>query len=270
MSAAVLACRVQGTRRVGPVALLVAFLLAAQFDPTLALAPVAGLVVGFQLERGASYGQAIAAVALPGLVQGLYLLWDAHDGSGSRQEMVDQLVAQLEAMGLEMAGEERSLRELADTGLRLRPGTEFVSLMWMAILGYRLSLLGGRYLPVTVPQPQPPPLALWRPWPELIWALIGGLALLMVGGGFWQDLGLNVLVASLIVYAVHGVAVFRFFARRFGVPWILEGVAYGVMVTMAGLSVLVLVVMGLMDTWFDWRGLSKPSDRPPEDGDAVA
>ena len=63
-----------------------------------------------------------ASTGLVSIVLALWLLLAAH--GGVHEEQVEELVRQLEAMGLAAADEGYSLRQLALTGLRLRPSTE--------------------------------------------------------------------------------------------------------------------------------------------------
>ena len=258
-AATFLGCRAYGT---GPLVLavpVIGLLLGVQLEPTVGLAPVVGLLFGLQLERRHSYGRIVAGAAVPGGLLALWLLLAAYGGT-QREEQVEELVRQLQTMGLAAADEGYSLRQLALTGLRLRPSTEFISLMLMAVLAYRLGFAAAARLGVAVPRPLP--LARWKPWPELIWLLIAGFALKLAGSGFLGELGLNLLVVMAAVYAVHGAAVGRFFAARLGVPRLLEALIYGLLAMTAGLSVMFLALVGLLDTRFDWRRLETP---PAED-----
>ena len=263
-SAAFLGCRAYGTRPLVLAAPIVGLLFGLQLELTVGLAPVVGLLFGLQLERRHSYGRIVAGAALPGGLLALWLLMAAYSGL-QREEQVEELVRQLQAMGLAAAEEGNSLRELAMTGLRLRPSTEFISLMLMAVLAYRLGFAAAARLGLGVPRPLP--LARWKPWPELIWLLIAGFALKLVGSGFLEELGLNLLVVMVAVYAVHGVAVTRFYAARLGLPRLLEALVYGLLAMTAGLSVMLLALVGLLDTRFDWRHLETP---PADDAGTAA
>jgi hypothetical protein len=269
-AATLTACRAYGVRRVAVLASIAGAMLSIQVEAVLGLAPFVGLLFGAQLERHHSYGQVIAGMVVPGGLLALWLLLAAYGSVEQREEQVEQLVGQLQAMGLAMTDEGYSLRELALAGLRLRPSTEFISLMLMGVLAYRLGFAVAPRLNLSVPDPLP--FALWKPWPELIWLLIVGLVLKLVAGGFLEELGLNLLVVVTAVYAVHGAAVCRFFAARLGVPRLLEFLVYGFFAMTAGLSVMLLALAGLLDTRFDWRRLDAagPQDPPEKYADNIA
>lgn len=258
-AAPLLACQMYGARRVVPLAVLIAGGLALQFTSTLAFAVLAGVIAGVQVERRRSYGQIIAAVALSGMVRALQLLLAADRG----KETLEQVGKQLEVMGLESA-EEDLLRHLVDIMLRLQPGTEFIFLLLIAVLAYGLGRFLAEYLRVSLPAPLP--FALWRPWQGLIWVLVGGLALKFMGSGVVGDLGFNLAVVMLILYAVQGLALVRFYLQRLGIIRRLELLLYALLVPTAGLSMLLLAVLGLLDTWFDWRHLEPEQQRPPTAG----
>ena len=103
--------------------------------------------------------------------------------------------------------------------------------------------------------PAPLPLALWRPREELIWVLIAALALGLLADGWLADLALNAAVLMALLYGAQGVAVLRFYARRQGVPLLVELIFYLALLLVAGLAFIMLAGIGVLDTWFDWRRL---------------
>jgi len=128
--------------------------------------------------------------------------------------------------------------------------------MWLLVLGllaYRLAAWLAPRLRARVPAPLP--LHLWRPWDELIWLTILALALWLVASGRLRDVGLNVGVVMVAVYAVHGLALLRYALRRLRVARLLELALYAALSVSSGLSVVLLSGLGLLDTWFDWRRL---------------
>ena len=52
----------------------------------------------------------------------------------------------------------------------------------------------------------PLPLPLWRPWEELIWVLVGALALGLLADGWLINLALNIAVVMAVLYGTQGVA----------------------------------------------------------------
>lgn len=248
-----LACRRFGLWRVGLVALPLAVGAGIELTPILAVAPLAGLLAGWQLERQGSYGKILAAAALPGAVQGGLLL---ASGQQPREEVVTQVAGQLEAMGLKLE-EGYSVSQIVELGLRLQPATEFLFILFIAVLIYRLAQAGSGWLKIELPSATP--FRNWRPWEALIWVLIAGLALVLGTQGTSAELGLNLMVVTGVLYAFQGLALVRFCCWRLGISKWMEGFLYLTLAFTAGLSTLVLAALGLLDTWFDWRRLDPPS-----------
>ena len=142
-------------------------------------------------------------------------------------------------------------------GLRLQPATEFLFVLFIAVLMYRLGQLGGGWLKIELPPAIP--FRCWRPWETLIWVLIAGLVLVLATQGVSAELGLNLMVVTGALYALQGLALVRFCCWRLGVSKWMEGFMYLTLAFTAGLSALVLAGLGLLDTWFDWRRLDPPS-----------
>ena len=96
---------------------------------------------------------------------------------------------------------------------------------------------------------------LWRPWEELIWVMIGALALSLLGvswlSGFGAECGRS-YVRDLRRARVGRPALF---SRRHGVPRALELPFYIALLLLPGLALIGLAFAGLLDTWFDWRRL---------------
>jgi hypothetical protein len=267
-AAVLLACRAYGTWRVAGLAVLLAAGLAWKLSLALALAPAVGLLAGLQVERQKSYGQVVAAASLPGSLLGLFLLLVAHQDPGVQERLATQLLGQLETMGLALEGGGYSLRDLALLAVRLQPGIEFLTALLAAVVAYRLSqALAGR---LGVELPPARPFRMWRPWDQLIWVLIAGLALGLVSQGLLADLAFNLVGVMVALNAVHGLALVRFFLWRLGISRWLELLLYAVMVFAAGLSILLLALLALMDTWFDWRRLEPEAHQVPSEEDSAS
>lgn len=252
-----------GTRAALPivgVAGLAAFVL---LGPGLGLAPLMGWAAVYQLERGETFGRVVAGALLPAAVFCLWMVFSVSD-SQTLQSRSDEVVQQFEALGMEM--EPQALEGMIHMVLRVQPAVEFVSLLLTFLLAFRMAvLLAPRFGVENFPAP--PPMPLWRPWEELIWVMIGALAISLLGGGWLEDLALNLVVVMAVIYAAQGLAVLRFFARRQGVPRAMEWPFYLALLLVAGLAMLILAGVGLLDTWFDWRRL-RPA-LPDEDEDEI-
>lgn len=263
-AAALLACRKHGARRALPWTVLAALGITWLFDQILGIAPLVGLILGFQVERRQGYGRILAAAALPVVVQALLLL-AAHEIL-PREELMARVLeqqGQLERMGWPLEGGTKALQEAVFFLVRLLPGTVFVFMMLTAVVAYRLGQIAAGRFQVALPAALP--FRLWRPWSQMIWVLIAGLALKLLVSGRAEDLGLNLMMVMGVLYAVQGLAVVRFYAGRLGISPLLELVFYLVLIGSGG-AVFFLPCLGLLDTWFDWRRLESVADQPPAGG----
>lgn len=105
--------------------------------------------------------------------------------------------------------------------------------------------------------PQLSPFTQWRfPW-FLSWGLIAGLGLTLVGdsGEIFavSVLGKNILFISGFLYFVAGLAVAGFYLARWGAPWWLKFILIGFAVFYFPLAAIVLVVLGIADSFRNFR-----------------
>ncbi len=252
-----------GVQRLLLPVLLLAFLLWRLVDPGVAVTPLAGLIAGLQVGRKKGYGQTVAAAALPGALHGLLLL--VAQEIPAREELADQLLRQLHGMGVQLPEDADLQRSLATTVVRLNPSVAYLSGLLTVVLGYQVGGIAGRRLQLSVPPALP--FRKWRPWASLIWVLIAGLALQLLGGGAVADVALNLVVVMAVLYAIQGLAVVRFFAQRWGITALAEVLAYLLIALVAGVAPFLLAALGLLDTWFDWRRLDPAQDQAPSAGD---
>ncbi|MFT5089731.1 MAG: hypothetical protein ACI906_001679 [Candidatus Latescibacterota bacterium] len=252
-----------GTRGALPAVVIAGLVAFALLGPGLGLAPIMGWIAVYQIERGEGFGKVVAGAVLPAAVFCLWMVFSVGD-SQTLQSRSDEVVEQFEMLGMEM--EPQALEGMIYMVLRVQPAVEFVSLLLTFLLAFRTAgLLAPRFQVEGLPSA--PPMPLWRPWEELIWVMIGALAISLLGGGWLVDLALNLVVVMAVVYAMQGLAVLRFFAQRQGVPRAMELPFYLALLLVAGLAMMILAGVGLLDTWFDWRRL-RPA-LPDEDEDEI-
>ena len=249
-----------GTWRILPVVALVSVVALGLFDYFLGVAPLAGLAAGYQLERRQSYGWVIAGAAVPGGLMALQLMAILPEEIPDELLQAELLSQQqnMESLGFLVNEEIGTLQErMARAGYPFLPGAVFFFVLLQAALAYRLGHTVSAVAKVHVP----PPLAvrLWRPWSQLIWVLVGGLALSLIGEGWVGNLGLNLILVMGVLDTFQGVAVGRYFAHQLGLAWMLE-VAFYAVLTLSGIGFLLLPLAGLLDTWFDWRRLEAVDD----------
>ncbi len=115
---------------------------------------------------------------------------------------------------------------------------------------------------------------------QLVWGLIAGLTVLLLpavapsragGVGMLRSFGVNLVVFFLSLYALRGLGVISWVLSQRTV-WILVGLSVllaqiPMMQTIATSGLLSLVtaagLLGLADTWFDWRRLARPLSNVP-------
>ena len=239
-----------GSRGALPLIGLLCLGSAVLLGATLGLVPIMGLLAVLQIERQQTYGRVLAMACAP--AAGL-CLWQLIQVRDQRQEQAAAVLEQFQALGMAVEEGGQTLSAIIDAVLRVQPAIEMATLLLTFVVAYRVSQ--GLALRLGLLLPAPLPLALWRPWEELIWVLIAALGLSLLGDGLLADLGLNLIVLMGIIYGVQGLAVLRFFAQRQRVPLLVELLFYIGLFFVAGLAFLLLAGLGLLDTWFDWRRL---------------
>lgn len=266
VAATLLAARRFGVRLVAvPACLPLAWSLAAPLESVfvtgLAPAPLIGWLAALQVQRRRGYGEVIAVASLPGLAMALMLLAEYQSDAWPKDDLVAGVAASLQqaAAGASLP-DAVNLQQLVSFTLRLLPGMAYASLLLVAVVGYRVAqAVSGRVGP---PLPAAVPLRHWRLWEPLIWVPIAALALLLVADGALQDLALNALLVMGLLNAAQGLAVVRWLLWRVGARRFLEGLVYVLLAFTAGLSLVLLAGVGLVDNWFDWRRLGHRRDEP--------
>ena len=237
-----------GTRSALPiVGMCAGGLLFFEHQQSLLVAPLLGWLVVFGLEQGQTYGRMMAVSMLPGLI-GAFIF----DPPLGAEEMIGQFQT--------LVGEEVDPRALTELVFRLWPAVAFLEYILMFLWGYRLAFVVAPRLGLTIP----PAIGIgrWRPWEELIWVAIAALVLSVLDLEILAGLALNLAVVMTIVYAAQGFGVTIFFtdvlvSRLNSVPlfgriflkW------FPLWFFLLTRFWILLVIVGLLDTWFDWRKL---------------
>ena len=106
-----------------------------------------------------------------------------------------------------------------------------------------------------------PPLSLdpddltgWRASDYLVWVFLASGAALLVPIDLVSTIGLNVLLVTLAIYFLQGLAIVLFWGRRLPLPLGVQCLMIAVVFLIAGpLSVIVCTAAGLFDLWVDFR-----------------
>jgi hypothetical protein len=133
------------------------------------------------------------------------------------------------------------------------PSLVMISHLFTNVLNY---ILVRRYC-----QRSQPPLALdpddltcWRASDYLVWVFLASGAALLIPIEAVSTIGLNVLLVTLAIYLLQGVAIALFWGQRLPVPLGVQSLIIVVVFLIAGpLCVVGCTAAGLFDLWVDFR-----------------
>ena len=242
------------------------------FGPTI----LAGLAAAEAMARGRSIERTVLAgcgAAVAGLFSGIWAL-ALLEGQGPLSLVVEGVHRHVELVldayrGAGVA--EEQLRFLEETSAliarvlvwmlpALVAGATLVSL-WASLLAAR-AILAARGLPA----PDWGPLDRWKAPDVLVWAVIASGGLLLMPSLPAKGVGLNGVLVPGVVYFFQGIAVVAHTFRRKGVPRPLRALIYA-LIGLQQLAALGVALLGLFDTWFDFRKLGRsPSSTAPPGG----
>lgn len=103
-----------------------------------------------------------------------------------------------------------------------------------------------------------PPLYHWAAPEWLIFVLLGAGFLLLVPLNGARFFGLNLLMVVAVLYFCQGVAVVATWFHRLGLPRLLRLVGYPLL--FLNPFFFVIITLGLLDLWLDFRRLHQPKD----------
>ena len=138
---------------------------------------------------------------------------------------------------------------------RLLPGllvTNMALVAWLnVVLGRQLIFLLGW-------GEADPPLYHWAAPEWLIFVLLGAGSLLLVPVTGARFFGMNLLMVVAVLYFCQGVAVVATWFHRLGLPRLLRMIGYPLL--FLNPFFFLIITLGLMDLWLDFRRLHRPKD----------
>ena len=154
-------------------------------------------------------------------------------------------------------GEDEQLTALAEA----LPQLVFMVLPALMVIGHLFTNLCNYILVRRYCQRSQPPLTLdpddltcWRASDYLVWVFLASGAALLVPIDLVSTIGLNVLLVTLAIYLLQGLAIVLFWGRRLPLPLGVQCLMIAVVFLIAGpLSVIVCTAAGLFDLWVDFR-----------------
>jgi Predicted membrane protein (DUF2232) len=154
-------------------------------------------------------------------------------------------------------GEDEQLTALAQE----LPQLVFTVLPALMVIGHLCINLCNYILVRRYCQRSQPPLSLdpddlmcWRASDYLVWVFLASGAVLLVPIDLVSTIGLNILLVTLAIYLLQGLAIVLFWVRRLPLPLGVQCLMITVVFLIAGpLSVIVCTAAGLFDLWVDFR-----------------
>jgi uncharacterized protein YybS (DUF2232 family) len=206
-----------------------------------------------------------AAVALAVTFQvGVFLILAWQQGV-TPLAYLQQTVAEIWTMFSQLVEKEPLLQqEIQLTGVKLAEFTAIIAQLTPAflvinstlvvLLNYLLSQNLGSPL---ASEDRRPPLTSWEAPGWLVFVLIGAGFLVLIPNRVVQMTGVNVLLVCGLLYFFQGLAILTFNFKRFQVPRIFRWLAYFLLVMLKP-AMLLVILMGLIDLWLDFRRLHRP------------
>ena len=147
-----------------------------------------------------------------------------------------------------------NLTEVTTVIAQIIPALLLINTTLVVLLNYLLSrYLGGQQ------GWEDPKLSLtcWETPGWLIFCLIGAGFLLLVPHQAVQMTGVNILLVCCLCYFFQGLAILAFNFSRYQIPWFFRWTAYALLI-LVKLAMLLVILMGLIDLWLDFRHLHRP------------
>ncbi len=151
-----------------------------------------------------------------------------------------------------------TIAEMLTLMAQLAPALVLMNNTVVALLNYLLSCALGTERSCAPPKV---PLPCWEAPGWLVFFLIGAGFSLLMPYQVLRLLALNVLLVCLLLYFFQGVAIIAFGFQRFQVPRFLRWSIYLLLILIKP-AMLLVVIMGLVDLWLDFRRLHQP---PPSE-----
>ena len=154
---------------------------------------------------------------------------------------------------------ENSMGQITYVLVRILPSLIAAGLLfasWLNLLAAR-----GLFNRLQMAYPDFGPLNEWKAPEFLIWAVIAGIAMVLIPSAALKVVGVNGLVVLMTIYFFQGIAVTAFYFEKKGVPRFLRGLIYA-FIAIQQFLLLVVIGLGFFDVWANFRRL----DNTPANG----
>ena len=105
-----------------------------------------------------------------------------------------------------------------------------------------------------------PPYGDWRLPDKAVWLLICSFALLLIGQGGMKNVGSSLMLVSGLLYFFQGAAVVIHVLNRWNLPRTFRFFVY-VILALQRYGMLLVVIVGIADTWADFRKLDHKENK---------
>lgn len=225
-----------------------------------------GVILGFGINKKWTATSILFAVALTtaltmGLIAISYGLFfkanfvtEMTNMLNESQKISTNMYKQLNIPKEELARQEEVFKIAIQFFISALPAILSASAILMAFLNY---VVAGKLLcRLGYTVPPLPIFSEWRaPW-VMSWGYIGAILALLAGQSIpiWKQVGMNLLFVFSFWYMLQGLANISFYLQRTSLPRPVRGLMMGGAVFLMGNF---LSIVGLLDTWFDFRKLEK-------------
>lgn len=234
-------------------------------------AGIIGVVIGLLFKNYVSPGRSLRILTGLAVIITLAMLLLAYGVSGIHPFVIEKnLIADVDQLnelynelyndlGLLSQEEQRQVRKNIENIMELMavlvPGSMVI---WAIIrIAFSYFLADRMFRRLGYKMEKLPPFSSWQyPW-YIIWGLIIGLALFLVGDE-WNlilvgNIGKNVLYVMAFLFIVSGSSVFTYFIKRWKVPAIIKGMVAFIIILYWPLITGLILILGILDTIVNLR-----------------
>lgn len=158
---------------------------------------------------------------------------------------------------------EQSLRSMQNFLPKILPAL-FTSAAVFLIL---LAMASGNYILLGKSGRSPwPKYQLWQLPEQLIWIFISSAAIFIIAEGFVSIIGVNLLIVLALLYCIQGFAIVIYFFTKWDLPRFVR-IVFFFMILFQTVGTVILLGLGLWNTWVDFRKLKITDQVEPPSAD---
>ncbi|MGE3539409.1 MAG: DUF2232 domain-containing protein [Candidatus Tectimicrobiota bacterium] len=233
------------------------------------------LVMGHAIRQGWSIARAIlGSLMVPLLVGAIWMVLYGALAQQGPQELLTRYVESVVRLSQEYArtlgdmqeGDDEQLTALVaalpQLVVTVLPALLVISHVFTHGCNYMLvRRYGQRSQPPIVVDPED--ITCWRASDHVVWVFVASGVALLTPHDTVSLIGINVLLLTLAIYFLQGLAIALFWGRRVPLPVSMQCALAGIILLLAGpLCLMLCTVAGLFDLWVDFRRQRRHTPRP--------